>query len=279
MEKRPILVPTDFSEVSRVAFNHAIQIAKTAVTKIIAVHIVADIKDVQEGRAKLEKLKNEIRQQYDFDIEPKVRVGDIFEDITEMAAEYDVALVVMGTHGLRGIQWLTGGQALKIITSGKTPFLVVQRKEIGISGYDDIVVPLDLNKETKQKLALVADAAGYFESRVHIITPHEDDEFLKNQLTRNMNYAASFFREKGIEFTTKTVESSSSNFDEAIVKYANEIAADLITIMNIPGMSILNMVGGNFVQNLITNEHKIPVLVINPKKTTHASIFGAYLGR
>jgi hypothetical protein len=38
----------------------------------------------------------------------------------------------------------------------------------------NIVVPLDLNVETKQKLELVAKIAHYFDSQVHIINLDDD---------------------------------------------------------------------------------------------------------
>ena len=48
-----------------------------------------------------------------------------------------------------------------------------KEKKIKQSGYDLIVVPMDLHKETKQKLAVVANLAKYFNSEVHVITPDE----------------------------------------------------------------------------------------------------------
>lgn len=277
--KRPILVPTDFSEVGSTALNHAITIAKTAETKVIVTHIVDHIKKVDDGRDKLEALREETKKEYDFDVEIRIRVGDYLEDIPAVGAEINAALVVMGTKGLKGLQWFTGGDALRIVTNAKTPFLIVQKKAIGPTGYNDIVVPLDLHKETKQKLNLVADAAAYFNSRVHILTPHETDEFLHNKLMRNMSYASNFFKEKGIEHTTKISDYDSRDFDKAIIEHAKEVNADLISVMNLPGIGLLNLVGGHFVQNVITNKEQIPVLVLNPKQVSHVSIFGAYLGR
>jgi nucleotide-binding universal stress UspA family protein len=279
MPKRPILVPTDFSEVGETALNHAIKIAQTAETRVILLHVVKDVDMVEDARTKLSKAKAEAQNIYQFEVETSVRVGNIMDDISEMAAEIDAALVVMGTKGLRGIQWLTGGGAVRIVTNSKTPFVIVQKEPIGPNGYDDIVVPLDLHKETKQKLSLVADAAKFFNSCVHILVPKEKDEFLHNRIERNMKYASNFFSEQGISHTTQISSYGSDEFDEGIIEFAKEIDADLISIMNLPGISLLNLIGGNFVQNIITNEHQIPVLVLNPKKVSHVSIFGAYLGR
>ena len=51
----------------------------------------------------------------------------------------------MGTHGASRWQKITGSNALKVITNSPVPFIIVQEKLIQDSGYDHIVVPLDLN--------------------------------------------------------------------------------------------------------------------------------------
>jgi len=157
-----------------------------------------------------------------------------------------------------------------VITSSSTPFVVVQESKIKETGYDDIVVPLDLSKETKQKLSLVAKMAKYFKSRVHIITPKETDEFLKNQLERNLNYAKSFFTDQQITFTTTVTEGKSGSFDDGIIKHAKEIDADLICIMNLAANSLVGMLGNSYVQNILTNDAHTPVLIVNPINTSIA---------
>ncbi len=274
---KPILVPTDFTKVADVAVNHAVKVAKAAETGIYIVHIVEKRADVADARKKLNEIKEDISKSYGFKVDTVVRVGEIREDIADLAAELDAGLVMLGTKGLRGFQWIFGSDALRIGTESAVPFIVVQEKEIAENGYDDILVPLDLNKETKQKLSLVADAAKYFDSRVHLLSPHETDEFLFNKLDRNMKYASNFFSEKGITHTVKISEQDSRNFDEAIIEYAEEIDADLISIMNLPGIGLANLIGGNFVQNVITNRAHIPVLVLNPKRISDFNIFSAYM--
>ncbi len=278
MKKKLIIVPTDFSKVGQTALNHAIKIAQTTDSRVLLVHIVPRTDFLEEAKIKLTLAQKLTLQDYNFSVDTMARVGTIYEDVTELAEETDASLVVMGTHGLRGMQFITGSRVLRIITSGKIPFVVVQEKPIGPNGYDDIVVPLDLYKETKQKLNIVASAAKYFNSRVHIIVPGETDDFLKNQIERNMNYAKSFFDDLGIPYTTHISEEKSDDFDEAVLKYANDLKADLIVIMNLPGSSFAHLFGGNYVQNIITNKEHTPVIVVNPKETTTASIFGAYIG-
>ncbi|NEN22140.1 universal stress protein [Cryomorpha ignava] len=278
MNKKIILVPSDFSKVGQMGLNHAIKVAQIANARVILLHVVPKADMLSEAREKLRIAQEMAQGDFNFEIETMARVGTIFEDIGELAEELEATFVMMGTHGLRGLQFITGGRAIRIVTSANTPFIISQDRAIRETGYDDIVVPLDLHKETKQKLSIVADMAKYFQSRVHIIIPGENDEFLKNALERNLKYAENFFRDMGITYTSRISNKKTDDFDEAIIDFATEIDADLISIMNLAESSLANLIGGSYVQNIITNKAQIPVLVLNPKRTSSSSIFGAYSG-
>ncbi|WP_306640904.1 universal stress protein [Sanyastnella coralliicola] len=262
---KKILVPTDFTKVGDTALNHAITVGKAIDAEVNVLHVIENKKFISEARLKLETLADRVKQESGFEINTIVRIGSIFEDIDDVATEMGASMIIMGTHGMKGMQFITGSRALRIVTDSTIPFIVVQEKGIREGGYDDIVVPLDLHKETKQKLSLVADMAKYFNSRVHLISPGETDEFLKNQLDRNITYAKGFLSEREIEFDVEISESKSSGFAKAVVKYASSIDADLITIMNFYENSLISIIGGGYEQQMITNEAQIPVMCLNPK--------------
>ncbi len=227
-------------------------------------------KNLQEGKLKLEALKERIKEKLSIDIQTIARIGNIYEDIDSVGLEIDATLIIMGTHGRKGMQFVTGSRALRIVTSCSIPFIITQEKGVGPNAYDDIMVPLDLEKKTKQKISIAADMAEYFNSRVHIISPEESDEYLKNQLDRNMNFAKEFFVKKGIECTTKVTssKSSSSAFVSDVVKHSAAVTGDLIAIMNIHDNSLFSVFGTNYAQMMIENEAQIPVLILNPVETT-----------
>ncbi|MEO8734174.1 MAG: universal stress protein, partial [Flavobacteriales bacterium] len=155
-----ILVPTDFTKVADCAMNHAAGLAERTGALISILHIVSKPSELEEARIKVglevERAKKWSGQ---VSVEPLVRVGSVYEEIGNSASEIGAELIVMGTHGMRGMQFITGSRALRVITNGKVPFIVVQEKNIGPEGYSNIVVPLDLQRETRQKVALVADMA------------------------------------------------------------------------------------------------------------------------
>lgn len=261
MNRKNFIVPHDFSAVADVALEHAIATAKPLNAQVFVLHVVAKEKSIKEADDKLNALLA-AHSGCGVDLVPSVRMGSIFEDIGEFAAEHHAELIFMGTHGAHGWQHITGSHALKVITSSSVPFIIVQEKGIKETGYDDIVVPMDLHKETKQKLAIVANLATYFKSRVHVITPDETDEFLRHQVQANIQFANKFFSDRGIEVTTTLAPSS--GFDKEVVKHAVNIEADLIAIMNLNRSNFLGTITANYEQYIITNDAKIPALVVNP---------------
>lgn len=267
MMSKKILVPTDFTKVGDTALNHAVVMSQAIDAEVHVLHVIANKKEISEAKLKLETLQSKMMKEHGAEIHTVVRIGSIFDDIDKVATEISASLIVMGTHGLKGMQFITGSRAMKIVTESSVPFIIVQERPMRNSGYDRIVVPLDLHKETKQKLKLVADMAMYFDSKVFLVSPGETDEFLKNQLDRNLNYTKNFLDEREIEYEVEISETKSSSFAKAVVKYAASVDADLIGIMNFYENSLMGILGGSYEQHMITNEAQIPVLVMNPIET------------
>jgi nucleotide-binding universal stress UspA family protein len=264
---KTILVPTDFTKVSDIALDHAILVAKTIEAQIHVLHIIDNKKTIGEARLKLEVLKQRIMKESQVDIATTVRIGSIFEDIDKVAVEIDASLIIMGTHGLKGMQFITGSRALRIVTESSVPFIIVQERTIRAHGYHKLVVPMDLHKETKQKLSLVADIAKYFHSKVHLISPGETDEFLKNQLERNIIFAKEYLTSHNIPYDVEITDSKTDGFVKALLKYSAAVEADLICIMNFSDNGLLNFFSSNYEQQVITNDAQIPVLCVNPIDT------------
>lgn len=259
-----IIVLSDFSSTSDVAGNYACEISKTLTTPVEILHIV---KDKSEETKALDQLNTQIakfKANTGVNATPVIRFGSIYEEIPKVTEELTGELVVMGTHGLSGLQYLTGSNALKLITESDAQFIVVQDHTNRSANIKKILVPLDLHKETKQKIKFASELAAKFGAEVHVICPKESDEFLNNQVKRNMSYAEGYFNERGIACKTKVTDEDSSGFVKEIIKYAQYAEIDLICILNFAGERLIHAFGGDAEQKIITNEAGIPAMVINP---------------
>ena len=269
--KTKLLVPTDFTNEAHSAIQHAVKLGVIVQAEVILLNVVKDKSDIPAATSKLkeeEKWAKKVNDQ--IEVRSIVRVGNIFDDIGDAASELGVSLIIMGTHGASGWQKITGSYALKVITNSSVPFIVVQDQLMNDTGYDSIVVPLDLNNETKQKLEMVASIAHYFDSEVHLITPNESDEFLSNKLKANRIWAAKYLKGKNVKFTTQIVDDG-DNLLEGVFKLSKKVEADLIAIMNLQKNSLMGVLGSSYQQEIIANKAKVPVLCLNPLKSTIAS--------
>ena len=266
-----LLVPTDFSEVAQSAMQHAIKFAEIINADVILLHVVSSREEVEEAK---EKLSKEITLGSSFssscNVTSFVRIGNIFEDIGDVAAELGISLIFMGTHKASRWQKLVGSRAIKVITSSPVPFIVTQEKLMNSNGYDNIVVPLDLNVETKQKLELVAKIAHYFDSQVHLLTNDNSDEFIKTKLKANQVWASNYLESKDIKNSSHLVDQVDS-LTEGIFKLSKEVDADLIAIMNLADETVLGLYENSFQEEIVANDLKVPVLCVNPHPVTKVS--------
>jgi len=270
MKQKTFIVPHDFTPAADIALQHAIASAKATNTVIQLLHVVAKESEIKESSIKLDQVI-ESNTTEGVELIPNIRIGNIFDDIRDFASEHQAELIFMGTHGAHGWQHVVGSNALKVVTDSHVPFIIVQEKAVRSTGYDTIVVPMDLHKETKQKLSIVANLAKYFNSKVHVVTPIETDSYLKHQLETNILFAERYFAQKEIDMVTALVPSS--GFDKEVVKHAVSVGADLIAIMNLNRNSLLNVITSNHEQYMITNEALIPTLLVNPveAKSVHGN--------
>ena len=266
-----LLVPTDFSEVAQSAMQHAIKFSEIINADVVLLHVVSFRDEVEEAKEKLSKeitLGNSISNSCN--LISFVRIGNIFEDIGDVAAELGISLIFMGTHKASRWQKLVGSRAIKVISSSPVPFIVTQEKLMNSSGYDNIVVPLDLNVETKQKLELVAKIAHYFDSQVHLLTNDDSDEFIKTKLKANQVWASNYLESKDIKNSSHLVDQADS-LTEGIFKLSKEVDADLIAIMNLEDETVLGLYENTFQEEIVANDLKVPVLCVNPHPVTKVS--------
>jgi len=269
--KVKLLVPTDFSDVAHSAIQHAVKFSSIINAELILLHVVETREGVESAKEKLSK-DEIIGKSYSSSctINSYVRIGNIFEDIGDFAAEFGVSLIFMGTHKYSRWQKIVGSRAIRVITSSPVPFILVQEKLMDSKGYDNIVVPLDINIETKQKLELVVKIAHYFNSEVHLITNDSTDSFIKTKLKANQIWATKYLDSNKIKNSSHLVPKGKT-LSEGIFLLSYNVKADLIAIMNLQDDSILGLLENSFQDEIIGNDYKIPVLCVNPHVVTKAS--------
>ena len=266
--KKIIVVPWDFTPVAENALAHSVKISRMVGNDICLLHIVdKDIKPRAEGekRALLNHIAKEASSSFNMNVSAQVAKGTIFTSIAEFVNSHDVNLVVMGTHGMVGMQKLTGSWALKVIAKSKVPFIVVQAPPSDNERYHSIVFPVDFRIENKEKLGMAIFMGKYFDSKIHILRTKTTDKSLIRKTNINLNFAIKYLIQNNIEY--KIHEVSHGKFAQRTIDFAHSINADLILIMTTKDISMADYVLGASEQFIIANSSKIPVCCVNPRST------------
>ncbi len=144
MECKKVLFPTDFSEGALKALPYAVDLVRHFSARLYLVHVVYDIatasglyvphvsinemyKEIESGAMKeLEKFGYALRKDIK-DVVYHVLRGVPYEEIIKFAADNSVDLIVIGTHGRRGIdRVLFGSTAERVVRYAKCPVLTVR---------------------------------------------------------------------------------------------------------------------------------------------------------
>lgn len=266
-----ILVPYDFSEVADNAILYAIEFSKIFNKEVSLLHVVE--KGVFTSKSEVQRMEEETLQRLDSvtsrnekesGIKTKsiTKPGNIFDQIGEVGEEINASFFVMGTHGIKGMQSVTGSKALKVITQAKSPFLVVQKKPWNSAGFPSIVVPIDSTPETKQKLRWAVYISRIFKSKLHVTVQNAGDEFLQNKVRNNLNYTANFLQKENADYEIHEIDKKADRY-KANLEIAISTGADLFLIDTDPKTGLRDYVMGPFEQKVIANEAQIPVMCIN----------------
>lgn len=262
MSANLFIVPHDFTSVGDAALKYAIFLAQPRNTSIMLLHIINNKSNEESAYKKLNEVISELQMTNDkIEIESKVVEGSIFEDIAEIAKENDARLIIMGTHGAKGMQKLFGSYAMKVVTNSSIPFLVVQ-DGVEHKTLNNIVVPITTSKESLQVIHFAGEIAKTFDSKIHVIAEHQTDQRLSQQLKVRISLVKNQFEEKGIEAEIHILNDKKA-FHTVVIEYAKANNCDMIAVSH-HSASLFSQFE-KYTQHLITNEGNFPCLIVNAK--------------
>ncbi|MCD6375545.1 MAG: universal stress protein [Caldisericaceae bacterium] len=148
-----ILYPTDFSESAKIALEYVKKLKEAGTREVILLHVFDEraidlhweieaqlhpeesvgrakhevVKGMLEmGYGRLKELENEIAH-LSFKTELIVKEGIPYQKIVETAADLNVSLIIMGSHGERGfVEKVLGTTTDRVIAHSTVPVLVVK---------------------------------------------------------------------------------------------------------------------------------------------------------
>lgn len=262
--KEIILVPNDFTEVCANATEYAAQAAKYLDYKLMILHVLkskASDEDKQKAQDKLDGIVEKVGSEHNIKADSIIGYGSIFSQIQKHAEKISAALIVLGTHGKKGMQYLIGSNALRVITKAPVPSIVVQNKPF--EPLKNIVFPITDFTEARQKIKWAVHMAKTFDAKIHLFRQKQSDPGLNSKIETITDQTREAFDKTDISYTLEQAEKK-SHLPRQITAYAEQIDADMIMIMTEPDIFSPDFSLGPWDEKIMFNEKEIPVMCINP---------------
>ena len=158
---------------------------------------------------------------------------------------------------------------MKLLNKIHTNFIFVPPTLISYRPIKKVIAPVFADKHSLQKLEAIRYLHKILNFELTLCTYDSDDEALKETLF----IASKILSNAKIPFTLKYVGRSEHQFYNMIDDFAYDLKADMISIVNLTEANIINQSSKSFVDNLIRNEHSIPILTIQDQTLgTHFSL-------
>ena len=260
MFKHPIyLVPHDFSSISESATRLAIDLAEANDGSAYLLHIVTKESEKIEARKIFERIVGDMSEKDRSFVTTNVMEGNLIEDVGKAGDILKASLIVMGTHGAKGMQKLFGSHAVRMISSSVSPFLITQGKK-NVEKINTIVMPFSFARESIQIASFAGSIAKKFNAKIHLVGYHDSDQWLANKTQSNLIVLRRHFADTGVENEIVNLEKKGS-YEKELLAYADSVDADIIAAAYFKEGVLPSP--NSFIQHMIENEKQIPLLTVN----------------
>lgn len=264
------------------AVEHACILACYCNASIVMLHIIEEkgglkqlltgkkLSNKAEAEKKLSDLVNDISCKPALKGEFIIKNGEVDETILEaIRSDSAIEYIVIGFNGSRGLRKkILGDHTVRIIRQSPVPVVTVKHN-CTIKKYNTIILPLDLTRETTQKVSKAIELAKVYKgTTIKVISVlFSVEEFVVNKLTRQMEEVRNLIEENGVICSAEIIKTIKGEETQAqvIIDYASKVEADLILVMSQPESGIKEIVADDDLTELI-NDSDIPVLSIVPKR-------------
>jgi nucleotide-binding universal stress UspA family protein len=281
MSASKILVPIGFSDQSMIALGQAFNLAKIKNSEVILLSVIEEQNMMQslflddkshelqqKVNEKLLEIAEEYGTKYGVHVETMVAKGKIYNQVNEVAKMVGANLIVMGTNGKPkgNVMKFIGSNAERVVRLAHCPVITIKGQNHRV-GCDNIILPLDLEKQTKEKVTYALEYARYWDATIRIVSVIlRDNKEVREKLTKNINQVEKFITDAGVKCTAELVEGEKKRtLGDFVFEYEKKFDADLIMIMTKKEELTLSD-NISVTARYIINNSDIPVMSIRPKE-------------
>ncbi|MEI8046836.1 MAG: universal stress protein [Bacteroidota bacterium] len=287
-----ILIPIDFQKQSLLALEQSYNLARLLNAEIVLLYvheqsgIFAGMFSNEQNNEMLSKIDEKLAElagkaniASGLTISYHLEKGRIYSKIIDVAKEIGAKYIVMGTHSVtegNENENRVGANTSKVIRSATCPVITINSKQL-FHGCRNILLPLDLTKETRQKVTMGIEIARIYGAGIKVVSAlwSKKDPAILGRLYQQGEQVTNFISSAGVECTFEVIESQGGErtLVPSILAYAKQQGdIDLVIILTQQEIGIVEYFVGSHAQEFIRLS-EIPVLSLIPKELGYTSVF------
>ena len=284
---RKILVPTDFSECSEYAVEVAASIAKRTDARLYLLHVMdipvydrndsfQSYADAAEGIFWMKLVKKKFKELFakpflkGVNAVEVLQFDGVYETIAKQAAEYDIDLIVMGSHGDRGVhEVFIGSNTEKVVRLAECPVLTVKHRHENFD-VKDVVFASNFYGEANDNFQKLFNFIKLFDAHIHLVKVITPDHFESTPYTEKL--VKDFADEFNLDNYTVHIYNEHT-INAGIHGAADFIGADMIAMETHGRTGVARFFYGSQTETIVNHAER-PVLSV--KITEYKSDFAPF---
>lgn len=240
---KKILVPTDFSDQAFNALKAAAGIARKSNAEIVLLHIIDlpqetmdmiqpgyDLPEIMFFKQHAETRLTQIALSPELSgltVSQILKLGRTFNEVTIVAKDNNIDLIVMGSHGASGFKELfIGSNTEKVIRTSEVPVLAIKGDQSDVK-FDKVVVANDFTEDIKESFEQIIQFLKSNGGKPHFLMVNTPNNF------KPTHVAEEIVRGFLSQFELEEYEFSIYNdldIEKGILNFAERVNADLIAM-------------------------------------------------
>ncbi|MEG9327020.1 universal stress protein [Salinimicrobium catena] len=270
-----VLIPTDFSKSAELAAKYGVEIAKQLNSGVTFLHIIstpvewkkiplekeslypetkAAIGSAKDALFKLERMA----ENQGVDACTSLIFNTGIEEIPKYISKNSYNLVVMGTHGQKGIDKVMGTNTLKVINRSTVPVLAVKLTDRHSLPKNWVLVS-DFQDESREKFETLLELAQGLQAHIQVLYVNTPYYFLESG---DIQDKMEGFLSKMPKDRVKRNIINARNEERGIENFLKSCECDLVAVVTHGRSGLLPLFRRSMSERLI-NHLTIPVLSLN----------------
>lgn len=239
-----ILVPTDFSELSKVAIRYAVKMSNQINGNVTLLHVITNIVEPihSDLRQRIKSVERDLMEKAEEDFLPilkeaakynkasapvvhKIQKGQSFSRaLIQFAKKNRSGLIVMGTRGASGVtKYILGSNTVSVLDDSHIPVLAVP-EDAEFKTFKNIVYASDL-KHLEKEVKVMLPYLKIFDSTLHVLHVTEK----KKEIEQLQDKIKASLKKADYRKSTATVQAG-KKIDTTIDSFVHQLRADLVSM-------------------------------------------------